>query len=64
MKIKSCIDCQDRHPACHDHCEKYLAEKAKHAEEKKLAQKEARIEACISQTKARIYWRLKKGHRR
>jgi len=64
MKIKSCIDCTERYLGCHDHCEKYQAEKAAHNEIKKKAQKEARIESCISQTKARIYWRLKKGHRR
>lgn len=32
--ITVCKDCTDRHPACHDSCERYLAEK-KEAEKKK-----------------------------
>jgi len=26
--IKCCKDCKDRHPACHDFCERYRKEKA------------------------------------
>lgn len=28
----ACYECQDRHPACHDTCERYIEEKAKHEE--------------------------------
>lgn len=31
-QIKTCMDCPERRPACHDHCEKYQAAKAKAAE--------------------------------
>lgn len=34
MIYKACKDCQDRHPACHDKCERYQAEKAAGLEEK------------------------------
>lgn len=27
QKITVCKDCPDRHPACHDHCEKYIQAK-------------------------------------
>lgn len=27
QKITVCKDCQDRHPACHDRCEKYIQAK-------------------------------------
>lgn len=26
-RITVCKDCQERHTACHDHCERYLAER-------------------------------------
>lgn len=35
MHIVVCRDCQERYPACHDHCEKY-----KQAREELLAEKE------------------------
>jgi len=31
--INTCLDCQERHPACHDHCDKYQAAKEKRSEE-------------------------------
>ena len=34
QKITVCKDCPDRHPACHDHCEKYQEAKRKVQEEK------------------------------
>lgn len=39
MSIKCCKDCVPpiRHPGCHAKCSKYLEEKAKLEEEKKLA---------------------------
>ena len=30
-----CYGCEERHLACHDHCEKYLSRKAEDAERKK-----------------------------
>lgn len=35
--ILKCKDCKDRHPACHDTCEHYLAWKKQEAEAKKNA---------------------------
>lgn len=42
MPIKCCKDCvpPTRYPGCHDKCNKYLKEKAKWEEEKKLMRKE------------------------
>ena len=34
MAIYSCMNCQNRYPGCHDHCQKYQAEKAAHEKEK------------------------------
>lgn len=33
-KIVVCKDCDQRYPSCHDHCEKYAADKKRHEEEK------------------------------
>lgn len=34
MKILNrCKDCPDRHPACHDHCQKFSAWRKEHAKE-------------------------------
>ena len=33
MRFKACMDCKERHPACHDRCERYQAEKTEHAKE-------------------------------
>ena len=27
MKITCCMDCAERHPGCHDHCEEYAAQR-------------------------------------
>ena len=32
---QTCLDCQERHPACHDTCEKYLEAKNNHEKIKK-----------------------------
>lgn len=32
-KANPCRDCPDRHPACHDHCERYTAWRAERAAE-------------------------------
>lgn len=64
MRIKSCIDCEERYPGCHDHCERYQQEKAAVNDEKKRMRKEELVDTFISQTKARIWWRMKKAHRR
>ena len=34
--IKVCLDCQERYPACHDHCDKYKQAKAELQAEKDL----------------------------
>ena len=35
--IYSCKGCEDRYPGCHDHCYKYIEEKALRDKEKKEA---------------------------
>ena len=32
----TCLNCENRYPACHDSCEKYLTAKAKFEEQKKI----------------------------
>ena len=43
-KIKCCLDCTDRYPACHDSCEKYIAEKAEYDAEQEIINKKRRQE--------------------
>ena len=35
-KITTCKDCEERHPACHDTCEKYREQKQKFQQEKEF----------------------------
>lgn len=35
--INTCLDCPDRYPACHDHCEKYQAALAEWLDKKRVA---------------------------
>lgn len=58
------MNCTDRYPGCHDHCERYLKEKADLLEESRQIKKQEMVDSHISHTKATIYWRMKKGHRR
>lgn len=34
-----CKDCEERHPACHDHCEKYLTAKLEFEKNKEIVRK-------------------------
>lgn len=34
-----CKDCEERYPACHDHCEKYLTAKSKFEKNKAIVHK-------------------------
>lgn len=34
MRITTCKDCPDRYLGCHDHCDRYQAEKAKSDKER------------------------------
>lgn len=54
MAIFTCKDCSDRHPGCHDHCEKYQNEKV--AYEKRKADIRNEREA-LNYTKMLIYKR-------
>lgn len=34
--VTCCYECQERYPACHDYCEKYISEKAEYDERQKM----------------------------
>lgn len=62
--VTCCKDCEERHPACHDHCEKYIRQKAEIAEIKRKQIEANDIESAIAATKSRLYWRIWRCHRR
>lgn len=39
-----CKDCEDRHPGCHDHCEKYARSKEKEQKETQVIKENAKVE--------------------
>ena len=41
----TCKDCPDRYPGCHDHCPKYLEQKAKNEEYKKQVKHAMRVDS-------------------
>ena len=49
--VYSCKDCGDRYPGCHDHCEKYKAEKAAHDERKAKEYQKAKVRNDINNQK-------------
>ena len=55
MAISCCRYCvaPERHPGCHDHCSKYIAEKAKHDADMAEQYRRRRIEyGIVSQIKS------------
>ena len=52
MNFKCCIDCTDRHLACHDTCERYLKVKAQHDEEKRKIRVDDTLRLYIGTKKA------------
>lgn len=38
-RISCCYQCEDRHMACHDSCEKYLNEKSEYLAEQEIIKK-------------------------
>lgn len=59
---ESCKDCQDRHPACHDHCERYKEAK-KQWDERKEVIKAARDKAReIDLYQKSAVQRMRKSH--
>ena len=66
--VTCCYECQERHPACHDHCEKYISEKAEYNERQQMI-KDARArqhdldafkKTAIAKSKSR--GRIRSGH--
>ena len=45
--IWCCKDCQERHYACHGHCEKYIQQKAEHDRMKAGADKKSATKAGL-----------------
>ena len=56
----TCMGCEDRHPACHDSCERYLKAKEIH-EKKKQAIRDA---SDFDIYKAKIIRKMKKKNQR
>lgn len=50
MKITVCKDCQERYPACHGSCAKYLEERKKFDEQKQARIKIRRAEKAAFNT--------------
>ena len=64
MQEFTCCACQNRHPGCHDHCEKYQTEKKNH-EARLAAKREAEtIQGNLDQQYADGVRRAKKKDRR
>lgn len=64
--ISTCLNCGDRVVGCHSKCEKYLAAKAKLAEEKDKIFREKRKRRLIEDAEIEKRRRLSKegGHRK
>ena len=58
--INTCMDCEDRHPACHDTCEKYQAAKAEHEKRKQAIRDASEFDIY----KAKIIRKTKKKNQR
>lgn len=57
-----CKDCEERHVACHDHCEKYLDAKGKWEERKRIVKDAKDKEGIYSYYKRKkITKEIKKG---
>ena len=64
MQEFTCCACQNRHPGCHDHCEKYQTEKKNH-EARLAAKREAEtIQRNLDQQYADGVRRAQKKDRR
>lgn len=66
MAFECCKGClkPKRHPGCHDHCPEYLAEKAKHDNQKAQQDQERGIDSGIYQQRCDAVGRaLKNGKR-
>lgn len=61
MKITSCHKCPDRHPACHDTCERYQSQLKEHIAQSRKIRDERREEVEFIKLKNEsITYRLRK----
>ena len=53
MAIKCCMPCKppERYPGCHDHCSKYIEEKAQHEKDMDARRLQVAIQAGITSQK-------------
>lgn len=53
MSFECCIPCKPpkRYPGCHDHCPKYAVARAKHEQDKAIANKKKAIDQSIDAQK-------------
>ena len=53
MSFECCIPCKPpkRYPGCHDHCPEYAAARAKHEQDKAIANKKKAIDQSIDAQK-------------
>ena len=62
VTIRSCKDCSDRFPGCHDKCERYKADKEAREAEKKAKHDEW---LCRSyQVEHRLKWKAKQAKKK
>ena len=61
MIIKCCKSCEKRYPACHDHCQEYIAEKKKNDElvdnYRKQMAGQRQLDAMGVERRIKTYWR-------
>ena len=62
-EITCCKDCTDRHRACHDSCQRYIAEKAK-CDAIRAARRAQSDYDIVSDKKQRIYEAWKKRRKK
>ena len=62
MIMPPCKDCPDRHPACHDRCEKYKAFAVERAKSNKYNQEKNMF--TLSEHGRRDIWRRMRGQTR
>ena len=60
----TCKGCANRTPGCHDHCEKYQAEKAEYQARKEAVDKERKIRQAVDDQKYSGIGKAVKSHGR
>lgn len=62
--IKCCYKCEERHPACHSHCERYLAESAEDRARKSEYRKQEAVRYALDGDRIRAIKKIKREGRK